>query len=62
VAEALLEAGVRTAFKRFGLPPKFPGGIGSQEYLRAVNGIDATALRATVLSSHLARESSLEAV
>ena len=29
---------------RFGLPPSFPTGIGSQEYLRAVNGIDAPAL------------------
>ena len=62
VAETLLEAGVSPIFKRFGLPGTFPAGIGSQEYLRTVNGLDATSLRSTVLSSHLARERSLEAV
>jgi len=62
VAEALLEAGVNPVFRRFGLPGIFPAGIGSQEYLRTVNGLDATALRATVLSCQTARERSFEAV
>ena len=44
VAEALMEAGVRTTFRRFGLPSEFPTGVGSQEYLRKVNGVDASAL------------------
>ena len=39
VAEVMAECGIRTPFKRFGLPPRFPRGVGSQEYLRAVNGI-----------------------
>ena len=51
VAEVLLEAGIAPrAFRRFALPPGFPSGIGSQEYLRTVNGLDAPALRALVLS------------
>jgi transketolase len=44
VAEVLMEAGVRTRFRRFGLEPRFPEGVGSQEYLRAVNGIAAADL------------------
>jgi transketolase len=62
VAEALLEAGVNPVFKRFGLSGNFPAGIGSQEYLRTVNGLDAPALRATVMTCQLARETSFEAV
>src|SRR2546425_472735 len=50
VAEVLLEAGVTPRFRRFALPPAFPSGVGSQEYLRTVNRLDAPALRALVLS------------
>ena len=39
VAEVMAEQGIRTPFRRFGLPPRFPRGVGSQEYLRARNGI-----------------------
>lgn len=45
VAEILLEAGVSTRFRRFGLPPTFPEGVGDQEHMRAVNRIDAESLR-----------------
>jgi len=62
VAEVLLEAGASPVFKRFGLTTSFPAGIGSQEYLRSINGLDAPALRTTVLSCHHARERSFEAV
>lgn len=44
VAEVLMEAGVRTTFRRFGLRSEFPAGVGSQEYLRKVNGVDSAAL------------------
>lgn len=44
VAEVLMEAGVRTRFRRFGLKPTFPTGVGSQKYLRKVNGVNADAL------------------
>ena len=50
VSEVLLEAGIAPRFRRFALPPGFPSGIGSQEYLRTVNGLDAPALRALALS------------
>ncbi len=50
VAEVLLEAGIPTTFRRFGLPPTFATGVGSQEYLRSLNGIDARALHNLVLS------------
>jgi transketolase len=52
VAEVLLEAGVVTTFRRFGLQSTFPCGIGSQEYMRSVNRVDAQALRSLVLSLH----------
>lgn len=44
VAEILAEMDDPPRFRRFGLDPVFPGGIGSQEYLRHVNGIDEQAL------------------
>jgi transketolase len=52
IAEVLLEARITPSpvFRRFALPPGFPAGIGSQEYLRRINGLDAPALRALVLS------------
>jgi len=50
VAEVLLEAGIRPAFRRFALPAAFPTGVGSQEFLRTVNALDANALRALVRS------------
>jgi transketolase len=50
VAEVLQEAGVSTTFRRFGLAAGFPVGVGSQDRLRAVNGLDAAALRRLVLS------------
>src|SRR6266516_1547959 len=50
VAEVLLEAGIAPTFRRFALPPGFPTGVGSQEYLRAANGLDAPALRELVCS------------
>jgi len=50
VAEVLLEAGVTPTFRRFALAPAFPSGVGSQEYLRTANRLDAPALRALVLS------------
>ncbi len=48
VAEALMEGGVATQFRRFGLSG-FPRGVGSQERLRSVNQLDAGALRLLVL-------------
>ena len=51
VAEVLLEAGISTTFRRFGLSPNFPKGVGSQNYMREVNGIDAPALSALVMSA-----------
>ena len=50
VAEVLLEAGIAPTFRRFALSPGFPAGVGSQEYLRKVNALDAPALRGLVLS------------
>ena len=50
VAEVLMEAGVRTTFLRFGLPPTFPTGVGTQEFLRHENGVDAASLVRRVLS------------
>lgn len=44
VSEVLLEAGTRVGFARFALPAGFPTGVGSQEHMRSINGIDATAL------------------
>jgi transketolase len=52
VSEIFMEGGVQTCFRRFGLAPTFPDGIGSQEYLRGVNRIDAASLVALVLSKH----------
>ena len=49
VAEIFAEHGVVTTFRRFGLSG-FPNGIGSQEYLRRVNGLDSSALESLVLS------------
>lgn len=51
VAEVLLEAGVHPAFRRFGLREGFPQGVGSQSYLRRVNGVDARSLCHLVLSA-----------
>jgi transketolase len=48
VAEALLEGGVPVRFRRFGIPGRFPSGVGSQEFLRTVNRLDAPALCNTV--------------
>jgi transketolase len=62
IAETLMEAGVSVPFKRFGLNGCFPEGIGSQEYLRAINGLDAVALRSTVLALSRSRASSFEVV
>ena len=50
VAEVLLEAGVVTRFRRFGLPATFPIGVGSQDHMRTVNQLDADSLRALVQS------------
>ncbi len=57
VAEVLLEAGIAPAFRRFALSSDFPEGVGSQEYLRKVNALDAPALRGLVLSLTGARRS-----
>lgn len=51
VAEILAECSISTKFRRFGLSANaFPVGVGSQEYMRAANGLDAGALRALVFS------------
>lgn len=50
IAEVLMEAGVRTRFRRFGLDPSFPRGIGSQQYLLKENGLATRDLVSTVLS------------
>lgn len=55
VAEVIAERGIATAFRRFGLAPEFPVGIGSHDYMRAANGLDAETLRALVLSLQPAR-------
>ena len=52
VAEVLLEAGIATRFRRFGLAPTFPVGVGSQDHLRSANSIDALALNSLALSLH----------
>ena len=52
VAEVLLEAGVVTRFRRFGLPATFPIGVGSQDHMRTVNQLDADSLRALFQSVH----------
>ncbi|OLD92106.1 MAG: hypothetical protein AUG84_02180 [Chloroflexi bacterium 13_1_20CM_4_66_7] len=57
VAEVLLEAGITPVFRRFALTPDFPDGVGSQEYLRRVNALDAPALRGLVLSLAAVRRS-----
>jgi len=57
VAEVLLEGGIQPVFRRFALPSAFPTGVGSQEFLRRVNGLDANALRGLVLSLTGARRS-----
>ena len=51
VAEVLMEAGVSTTFRRFGLPSAFPTAVGSQDHLRSANGVDAAALCTLVLST-----------
>jgi transketolase len=56
VAEVLLEAGIAPVFRRFALSG-FPEGVGSQEYLRKVNALDAPALRGLVRSLTSARRS-----
>lgn len=55
VAEVIAERGISTTFRRFGLPAEFPVGIGSHDYMRAANGLDAETLRAFVLSLQPAR-------
>ena len=57
VAEVLLEAGIHPVFHRFALRAPFPTGVGSQEFLRGINGLDANALRALVVSLMGARRS-----
>ena len=54
VAEVLMEAGIETVFRRFGLRNTFPEGVGSHEYLRQANGVDADSL------SHLVRSLLIE--
>lgn len=49
VAEVLLEAGITAAFRRFALRTPYPIGVGSQQHLRQVNGLDAAALRDLVM-------------
>ena len=44
VAENLAESGLEARLVRIGLPGGFPKGIGSQEYLRKVNFLDASSL------------------
>lgn len=51
VAEVLAERGVKTTFRRFGLPHEFPVGVGSHDYMRAANGLDAESLRGLVLKT-----------
>lgn len=49
VAEVLCEAGVPgVAFKRIGLPSKYITEVGNQEHLRAVHGLNTTAVAETV--------------
>jgi transketolase len=49
VAELLAESdGVRTRFRRIGVPSRFSPRVGSQEYLLAENGLSVDAIRATV--------------
>ena len=50
VAEVLAAQPSHGRVIRFGLPPSFPDGIGSQQYLQAVNGLDAAALIERILS------------
>lgn len=50
VAEHLAERAGGTRLVRMGLPRGFPSGIGSQEYLRTVNGVDANALARSIVA------------
>jgi transketolase len=49
VAEHLAQQGTHARLVRFGLPSGFPKGIGSQEYLRRVNGLDPASLAERIL-------------
>lgn len=49
VAEHLAESGCVRRLVRFGLPSRCPQGIGSQEYLRRRNGLDADTLSKRVV-------------
>ena len=48
VAEHLAERNLGSRLVRIGLPHGFPSGIGSQEYLRELNSLDAVALARTI--------------
>lgn len=51
VAELLLEAGGGlVTFRRFGLPSAFSSAVGTQEYLRAQNGLTAEAVASAIVS------------
>jgi len=51
VAEILMEENVTTQFRRFALPRAFCQGVGSQEFMRRHNGLDAQALHQVVLET-----------
>lgn len=55
IAEVIAEASLSVTFRRFGLESAFPVGVGSQEFLRDLNGIGVNALVSLVRS--LQRES-----
>ena len=55
VAEVIAEAGISTTFRRFGLPATFPTGVGSQQYLRTANRLDAQSLQALVTAAQPTR-------
>ena len=51
VAEQMAECGLGARLVRIGLPRGFPTGIGSQDYLREANGLDAAALTRRIVQA-----------
>lgn len=51
VAEYMAEGGLGARLVRIGLPRGFPNGIGSQEYLRELNALDAPAITRRIASA-----------
>ncbi|MCL5113760.1 MAG: hypothetical protein M1372_01150 [Patescibacteria group bacterium] len=51
VAEVIAESGIRTKFKRIGVPDRFTKVIGLQEYMRKANGLGVEQIINTILTT-----------